>query len=484
MSFQDYPEELNVESKPLKRVHTRIALVYPSTYSIGMSSLGLKLLYSYFNSRDSVACERFFFNPASSGYQAIRSVETGSPLKQFDVIAFTMQFELDYVNAIKILMQSDIPPRKVERQNVDPVIIAGGLSLTANPRVLSPLFDVILRGEFEVVGNRFMYLIEESRGDREVLREQLKQEPHWYSGGDELPDMARVQDLDTAFFPIHQVKPVVSRGKRANKAVVFDGFMLEIVRGCNRKCSYCLIGAHQRPARRRKIETLKTLIEQGLPNNQTNKTMFVGSSTADYPRLMDLLTWMNEKNYSFSLPSLRLDASSDILGEIVKNRQQTITVAPESGSDEVRNRIGKKFTNEEIIDFVTRAKDQGIRNLKLYFITGLEDPTSENEAILTLGSQIARIYSRSHLEITVSAFVPKLSTEFAHLRPDYDAIKTSYRILKPLKKVASVSTYPAKWAWIQSLLSTGTDKFFDVVESVAETQATFTDWKKTLSSQR
>jgi radical SAM superfamily enzyme YgiQ (UPF0313 family) len=402
-------------------------------------------------------------------------------LNQFDVIAFTVQFELDYVNVIKILLQSGIQTRKDDRSTTDPVVIGGGLALSANPYVMSPLFDSCLRGEFEEVVTGFMKLIEECYGERQALREGLTKEPHWYSGGEELPSMARVRDLDAAFFPIQQVKSINARGKENHVSPVFDGFMLEIVRGCNRKCNFCLIGAHQRPARKRGIETLKSLIEQGLPANQTKKVMLIGSSTADYPGLINLLTWMNDRGNSFSLPSLRLDASSEILDEIVKNRQHTITVAPEAGNNKIRNRIGKRFTNDEVISFVMRAKEKNIRKLKLYFITGVtDDPVGENREILELGNQIAKHYKYKRLEITVTPFVPKMGTEFATCRPDYIAIKDSYRVLKPLKKLANVSTSPAKWAWIQSLMSTGDERFFDTIESVAKTRASFTDWKKVL----
>ncbi|MHA1450351.1 MAG: hypothetical protein ACTSP4_13120, partial [Candidatus Hodarchaeales archaeon] len=204
-----YPDEINTIKKSARSIFSRIALVYPNSYGVGMSSLGFKLLYAYFNAHDGVACERFFYEPSNSEQLPLRSLETGSPLKQFDLIAFSGQFELDYVNIIKALDISMIETRKIDRSENDPVIISGGPAITANPLVMEPLFDASLRGDLEAAGSSMIELIQQCNGDRGAVKEGLGELDGWYTGiSSELPSVVRVEDLNSAFFPLDQVRPV------------------------------------------------------------------------------------------------------------------------------------------------------------------------------------------------------------------------------------------------------------------------------------
>jgi len=471
-------KEINVIHKSKYDTQWRIGLIYPNSYPIGMSGLTVKLLYHLLNQHQNIFTERVFFSPNQQGPP--KSIESGMVLNKFDILAFSFQFELDYINAIRIIQQSKIPVYSNDRSNENPLILAGGPTITANPEPLADIVDIIFSGDFESVSDIFLDSIIESK--HSSLSDEILSVPGFLSSRDLLLKRNAVftPKLDEINYPIAQVRP---KNSSLKKKGTLDGYFLQISRGCTHGCHFCLIGKIFRPHRERSLPILKHLIKNGGVKTQTNLFSLIGSSTADHSQINDLLAYFNENNLRFILPSIRIDSGTEVLKQIEQSGQKSLTIAPESGSEHTRFKIGKKISDQQIIDFVREAGASKIHQLKLYFIIGMtSDPISEANEIHLLMNKLIQLKTSIKFNVSVNPLVPKRGTRLGKQCVNYSDIEQGISDLKGnLKNKVRYKTFPIHWAIIQAILSIGGREITPNMIDVAMRGGSYLSWRKTFS---
>jgi len=458
-----------------------IALAYPNSYYLGMSNLGLHALYSLFNNHDKVVCERVFWEKENQDRKsAPLSIESQRPLADFDVIAFTISYELDYFNVVQIIKASGMPLYAADRNERHPLIIAGGPCVTANPAPISPFFDCLCLGEAEPIIpgllNGLQNSISEKRGR---LLEVLAEIPGIYVPL--LPPSAPVSrqwaaDLNDYAIASAILTPDTELG---------DLYLIETERGCNWGCRFCLVNNAFRPARFRSIENILAQAKLGL---QYRKRLgLVGAAVTDYPQLEELLVKLRQQGAGLSVSSLRIkNLSHVVLAELVSGGIRTITLAPEAGSERLRQVIKKGITEDDILAAVSKVAQQGIKQLKLYFMIGLPTETDEDIAeIIKLTLKCKDILDKnqvgSRIALNVSPFVPKAGTPFqwlpmAHL-PILNQRLTLLRNSLSPRGIKLKSESPA-WSQIQGVLARGDDKISEVLANIEG--ISLPGWRKTV----
>ncbi len=476
----DRINEINVIQKPPRAITWRIGLVYPNSYSVGMSGLSIKILYHLLNQHPQIFTERIF-KPKES-FLIPKSLETKKLLNNFDILMFSFQFELDYINAIKMLYQSGIPIYTKDRRCINPMLIAGGPAITANPEPILEVFDLAFIGEFESVADKFLKTLIDSEQTR--LCDSIASIPgfHDINSYSESVKPLITPQLDEVNYPTAQVRPLEDHPKRKG---ILDGFFLQVSRGCPHGCHYCLISKIFRPHRERSLNKLEEIIIEGKQNTKTNYFSLIGSSTADYSRINDLIEFFNVNNLRFTLPSIRVDSGQDLLESLNRSGQKSLTIAPETGSDDTRHSVGKRITNEEIVSFAHRAFDNNIRNLKAYFIFGLTpEPMKELHDINNLVKELKHTVPFIKLKVSLTPLIPKKHTKFGNSCIDYDAITLAYKSMK--KKYSEFTPhkiFPTRWAVIQAILSVGGREITPILVDVAtQTEGTYQSWKKKLNN--
>lgn len=477
--------EINYYLKPIRSTDLRIGLIFPNKYRIGMANLATKIIYSLWNKHERIFCERIF--QPESDLEGPKSIETGSPLKSFDVLAVTIQFELDYINFLRMLLQAGIPIyRKDRNKDNDPLIIVGGPAVTTNPLVLSDFLDVIVLGEVEPISD----LLLEALYNRDVA--SLRNVEGFF-----LPEnppnhvsYARTLDYDDAFIPTAQVRNINDNNWKESQ--VLGGYLIEPNRGCGRGCKFCLIGrlskgGQSKPLRERSLENLKQISLEGSIKTGTKHLTLIGSGVGDYYNLAEYLCFLNDNNLSFSIPSIRADSDRDVISEIVRAKQQTITIAPETGSDEFRFIVGKKISNDTFFSFAQEAKTKGISNLKMYFIVGLPDQSyQEIQHTIDFVKTISKSFSNRNLNLTISPFVPKRQTPYHDFKITKGWVEQTDDMLKiiktNLKDVGSLHIGSLNWSVIQTILSIGDNSLSNILEKMAYTQGRYQDWVKVLGN--
>ncbi|MFX1285223.1 MAG: B12-binding domain-containing radical SAM protein [Promethearchaeota archaeon] len=470
-------KEINVVQKSIHDTHWRIGLVYPNSYSIGMSGLTVKLLYHLLNQHRNVFTERIFFFADLPGPP--RSIETGKTLTQFDLLAFSFQFELDYINAIRMLLRSGIPVYMKDRTPDHPLLLAGGPTVTTNPEPIFDIFDIIFSGEFESISNDFLEAIISSKHG--ILKETILSLSGFFSSEDSITHLTPfiTRNLNDVNYPTAQVRPI--SGRRERKGVL-DGYFLQVSRGCIHGCHFCLIGNAFRPLRERSLNNLYRIVDKGGIETKTNFFSLIGSSTADYSQIIDLLEYLIEKKYKFSLPSIRIDSGIKMLEQIKRSGLKSLSIAPESASEDVRFNIGKKITNLQVSDFVQKAEQNKIQELKLYFICGLtSDPIMESYEIIDFLNSLAELCSSLRLSISVTPLIPKRGTRMEKKCNNFREIQAGLRILKEhLPKSIHQKRFPVHWAAIQAILSIGGRELTPIMIDVADRGGSYQSWKKRL----
>lgn len=455
-----------------------VALIYPNTYYIGMSNLGFQTIYSLLNSYDDIVCERVF---CEGDYT---SIESGRPLGDFAVLAFSISTELDYFNVVEILKASTIPLLASERSNHHPLIIAGGPCVTANPEPLSPFFDCFAVGEGEAI---LPALIEVLAGSDQRGRDELLQV---------------LSSLPGIYVPtileLYQKKPVSRQWVKdidqfaTTSAILtphteFGGmYLIEVTRGCRWGCRFCLAGYWFRPLRFRSLNSLLEQTKAGLKLEK--KIGLLGASISDHPEIEELATRLRREGAQISVSSLRVRPLSPVLLQaLAESGTATVTIAPEAGSERLRRAINKGVSESDITAAVDAVGEQGFRQLKLYFMVGLPTETAEDieeliNLVLAIKERLDVKQTGTHLTITIEPFVPKAGTPFQWL-PMASPKVLSHRIswIKGAleRNGITVRAESVSWSMVQGALSRGDRKLAQVL---ARTEGqSLSAWRLSLS---
>lgn len=475
-------------------VRARFCLCFPDLYEIGMSNLGLQILYGEINARQEFAAERCYA-PAEDMAALLRkngipllSLETATPLKEFDMIGFSVQFELLYTGILYMLDLAGIPFRAEDRGEDFPIIMAGG-PCTVNPEPFADFFDCIVIGEGEGVDLALLELVAEGKekgwSKREVLRRAKEitgvYVPSMLAEGERVTK-AVYKDFEHAPYPL---RPVV-----ANTEAVHDRAVIELYRGCASGCRFCQAGFWYRPIRERSPERCAEYAKEIVNNTGYGEIAMCSLSTGDYSGLLPLMDglrgFVHENKVNLSLPSLRLSSfSGDIAQE---SRRSSLTFAPEAGTQRLRNVINKNVTDAEI-DNVAKAFEAGYDSVKLYFMLGLPTETDEDIAgIAAICSRLRELYFRTrgkrgpNISVSCAVFIPKPCTPFqweAQISFGEMLRKQNYLrgLLRRIKGV-SFSWHGAESSVLEAALARGDRRLSRVTERAYALGAKFDSWSE------
>ncbi|MFH1460466.1 MAG: radical SAM protein [Candidatus Omnitrophota bacterium] len=385
-----------------------------------MSNLGVHTIYDCFNKRTDTLCERFFYESEKS---PLLSIETKSPLKFFDILAFSISYELDYINFFKILKKIGLL-NKANLRSAMPLILVGGVVTASNHLPLSKFSDVIFKGEAEESLDFFMDRLSEFTliNSKQKKIQFFNQFPK--TKGVYIPSQKLTRDIPISY--LEDVNKFPTASKIITPETEFSNiFLVEISRGCPQGCNFCVTGAVYAKFRPRRLEILKNQIEFGL--KITKKIGLVGAAITEYPQLKQLLKFLKEKNTKISVSSLRVESViPELLTALSESGQNAVTYAPEAGSDRLRRFLNKKITNKHIIEKIKSAKKCGIKKLKLYFMIGLPQEKAEDiEKIVELVRKAALIMP---VRVNVGIFVPKPQTNFSTYK-----VEKKFLLLSKLK---------------------------------------------------
>ena len=512
--------EVNAVMKDKDQVDIRFAMCFPDVYEIGMSHLGIQILYDMFNRREDTWCERVY-SPWPDLHKVLKekqiplfALESQDPVKKFDFLGITIQYEMCYTNILQILDLSGIPLSAEDRTMEDPFVIGGG-PCTYNPEPLAEFFDLFYIGEGETQYFALLDLYKEWKNSGKSRQDFLKaaaQIPGIYVPSlyevtyaengtiaemkpicPEAPEKVKkqiVMDVTNTFYP---EKPVVPYMKATQDRVV-----LEIQRGCIRGCRFCQAGMLYRPTRERDLEMLKKSAYAMLKNTGYEEISLSSLSSSDYSQLGELVNFLidefGSKGINISLPSLRIDAFSlDVMSKVQDIRKSSLTFAPEAGSQRLRDVINKGLTEEVILDGAGQAFEGGWNRVKLYFMLGQPTETEEDmKGIAWLAEKISERYyevpkeqrnGKCQIVVSTSFFVPKPFTPFqwAQMCTKEEFLHRAYVVNHEIKEQKNKKSIKYNWheadvTVLEGILARGDRKVAKAIRSAYEKGCLFDSW--------
>ena len=503
--------EKNVIIKNPLKADIRFGLVYPNVYKTAMSSLGYQILYNYVNEREDSYCERII-------YPSVRSLETNSPLADFDIISFSLQYEQDYFNALEILRNAGIPLRREDRTSDDPLIIAGGPCASSNPLPLSDFIDIFVIGEAEAVLYDFLdlYLESDIKNERD-LSPFLSMQGLYVSKFNNNAKIILLDDMDDAY---HLTYPIVTETDDKDFIPAFSNtILLNVSRACSRGCRFCMSSYMYRPLRETNLDNLLSIAEEARSNTGLNKISLIGAAVSDYSKINELTETLREKGFQVSTPSMRIESiTRETLVALKSSGLKTLTIAPESIYS-LRRRINKDITDEDVFRVINDAVELGF-NIKLYFLIGLPYETqddidelaslmkqidsmkynidSNSESSIKLNdissksmsnsasknssafsrkkSKSSKKKSKVSISFSVNPVIPKPHTPLQWESYDMKGIKSKIRYLKKNLKGLDIKFDSAKMGLIQYVLSCGDKEIGDLIERSLNEKISIKEW--------
>jgi len=494
--------EYNQVLKNIDDISVRVAFCFPDTYEIGMSNLGLRILYGVLNNIDDVWCERVFAPWADMEAEMrengipLYGLESYDAIRDFDIIAFTIGYELSYTNVLNMLDLAGIPRRSAERGEAYPLVIAGG-TCCYNPEPMSAFIDLFVIGEGEEVVVELVETYRASASKTAFLNDASSISgvyvPALHNDGSPPVVKRVIKDLDNAYFPLETIVPSMS--------IVHDRAVLELFRGCIRGCKFCLAGHTGNPVRSRSPGTLTEQGIKAITNSGYDEIALLSLSTSDYKHLGELcdnlLQWCEPRNVNLSLPSLRADNFSiELMQRVQKVRKSGLTFAPEAGSQRLRDHINKGITEEDLLEACRVAFKGGWSSIKLYFMLGLPTETDEDVfAIADISSAVLQTW-REHtsaknrgvrITVSTSCFVPKPHTPFQ--REAQISITEYMRRVDLLRGAIKSKSITYNWhspqqGLIEAALSRGDKHLGDVIETAWRSGSRLDSWSDHFSFDR
>ena len=515
--------EINSVVKDTSEVDIRFAMCFPDVYEIGMSHLGIQILYDMFNKRQDTWCERVY-SPWPDLHEIMKEqniplfgLESQDPIKNFDFLAITLQYEMCYTNILQILDLSQIPLKSKDRTDSDPLVIGGG-PCSYNPEPIADFFDIFYIGEGETRYDDLLDLYKEMKGagkSRQEILHAISKIPGMYVPSlytvtykedgtidqftpiyDDVPKTIKKEiemDLSTSVYPEKPVVPFIKATQ--------DRIVLEIQRGCIRGCRFCQAGMIYRPNREKNVTRLKELAEQMIASTGHDEISLSSLSSSDYSELEELINYLIDecakKKINISLPSLRIDAFSlDIMQKVQDIKKSSLTFAPEAGTQRLRNVINKGLTVDDIMNGSRQAFEGGWNKVKFYFMLGLPTETEEDmRGIPELANDVAALYydtvpkenrkGKCQITISTSFFVPKPFTPFqwARMYTPEDYLGRAKIVNDHVKEMHNHKSIRYNWheayvTVLEGVLARGDRRLCDTIQYVYEHGGYFDAWNE------